>query len=265
MRKLNKIKATYTTLAVLPLAVSLTACQSAVSQPETQPESSFAGAAQQETSPGSLPETAETAADNGDTSSEPILIYTGIQATVSEHDADYPYYAELEKYLDEKQFVLMRIAHKSQSELYKGDETLEWDEQDWDLVYPLGQISYYDCGYGKIDYDNDGTPEIFYRTIDSAKRLTATLYQTDDAAEQITAECDLLDMFHDTLPQEGTVQQLWFRQFGENIVTFRLLRLRDSEEFVLCSDLVTVDEKTTRCTRLETRSLTVTTELSDDI
>mgnify|MGYP006865404177 CR=1 FL=1 len=45
MRKLNKIKATYTTLAVLPLAVSLTACQSAVSQPETQPESSFAGAA----------------------------------------------------------------------------------------------------------------------------------------------------------------------------------------------------------------------------
>lgn len=62
MRKLNKIKATYTTLAVLPLAVSLTACQSAVSQPETQPESSFAGAAQQETSPGSLPETAETAA-----------------------------------------------------------------------------------------------------------------------------------------------------------------------------------------------------------
>lgn len=267
MRKLNKIKATYTTLSVLPLAISLTACQSAVSQPETQPESSFAGTAQQETSPGSLPETAETAADNSDADSEPILIYTGIQATVSEHDADYPYYAELEKYLDDKQFVLMRIAHNSQAELYEGDETLEWDAQDWDLVYPLGQISYYDCGYGKIDYDNDGTPEIFYRTIDSAKRLTATLYQTDDAAEQITAECDFLDMFHDTLPQEGTVQQLWFRQFGENIVTFRLLRLRDSEEFVLCSDLVTADtdKKTTRCTRLETRSLTVTTELSDDI
>ena len=78
MRKLNKIKATMT-LAVLPLAVSLTACQSAVSQPETQPESSFADTAQQETSPGSLPETAETAADNGDADSEPILIYTGIQ------------------------------------------------------------------------------------------------------------------------------------------------------------------------------------------
>lgn len=257
----NRIGKSLTILPIV-LTISLAACQSDVPQQETLPETASACTT---TPPDSLSETAETAADGSSdtTDSEPILIYTGIQSTVTEHDADYPYYPELKKYLDDKQFSLMRIAHQNQSELYEGDEALEWDSRDWDLVRPLDQITHYDCGYGKIDHDNDGTINILYRSIDSTKELSATLYQTDDAAGQITAESDLLDTFHDALPQDSVIQQLWFKQIGEKIVTFRLLRLRGSEEFVLYSDLVTSDGETTACARLETRRLTVTTALAD--
>lgn len=256
--------AAYTTrLAMLPLVltISLTACQSNVPQQETPLET----ASSCTTPPDPLPETAETVTDSSSETadSEPILIYTGIQSTVTEHDADYPYYPELKKYLDDKQFSLMRIAHQNQSELYEGDEALEWDSQDWDLVQPPDQITYYDCGYGKIDLDNDGTMEILYRAIDDTKELSATLYQTDDTAGQITAESDLLDTFHDALPQDSIIQQLWFKQIGEKIVTFRLLQLHGSEEFILYSDLVTSDGETTACSRLETRRLTVTTAFAD--
>lgn len=118
--------AAYTTrLAMLPLVltISLTACQSNVPQQETPLET----ASSCTTPPDPLPETAETVTDSSSETadSEPILIYTGIQSTVTEHDADYPYYPELKKYLDDKQFSLMRIAHQNQSELYEGDEALE--------------------------------------------------------------------------------------------------------------------------------------------
>ena len=55
----------------------------------------------------------------------------------------------------------MRIAHKETTELFEGCEALEWNAEDWDLVNPLGNISAYDCGYGKIDYNNDGKKKLF--------------------------------------------------------------------------------------------------------
>lgn len=253
----------------LALILSLAACQSSVPQQDTQPERFSDSAAQlwEEHSLESSAETAETAEENGEETSleEPILIYTGIQATVTEYNAEYAHYTELANYLDEKQFTLMRIAHKETTELFEGREALEWNAEDWDLVNPLGNISAYDCGYGKIDYNNDGKKEIIYRAIGTDKRITATGYQTDDASKQIVAEYDLVHVFQNTDPQESTLQQLWFEQIGEDIVTFRLLRKNDSEEFVIHSDLVTTNDGESTCSHLETRNLTMTTKLADTI
>ena len=253
----------------LALILSLAACQSSVPQQDTQPERFSDSAAQlwEEHSLESSAETAETAEENGGETSleEPVLIYTGIQATVTEYNAEYAHYTELANYLDEKQFTLMRIAHKETTELFEGREALEWNAEDWDLVNPLGNISAYDCGYGKIDYNNDGKKEIIYRAIGTDKRITATGYQTDDASEQIVTEYDLVHVFQNTDPQESTLQQLWFEQIGEDIVTFRLLRKNDSEEFVIHSDLVTTNDKESTCSHLETRNLTMTTKLADTI
>ena len=246
----------------LALVLSLAACQSSVPQQDTQPEHFLDSAAQlwEEHSLQSSAETAETAEENGGETSfeEPVLIYTDIQATVTEYNAEYAHYTELANYLDEKQFTLMRIAHKETTELFEGREALEWNAQDWDLVNPLGNISAYDCGYGKIDYNNDGKKEIIYRAIGTDKRITATGYQTDDASKQIVTEYDLVHVFQNTDPQESTLQQLWFEQIGEDIVTFRLLRKNDSEEFVIHSDLVTTNDKESTCSHLETRNLTMT-------
>lgn len=246
----------------LAVILSLTACHSSVPQQDTQPESLSDSATQpwQENSPESPAEKTEDTFFE-----EPILIYTGIQAAVTEYNAEYPNYTELANYLDEKQFTLMRIAHKNTTELFEGCEALEWSAEDWELVNPLNHISAYDCGYGKIDYNNDGKAEIIYRAIDSDKRITATGYQTDDASEQIVAEYNLVHVFQNTDPQDSTLQQLWFEQIGEDIVTFRLLRKDNSEEFVIHSDLVTTNDGEPACSHLETRNLTMTTELADTI
>ncbi len=74
-----------------------------------------------------------------------------------------------------------------------------------------------------------------------------------------------MHVFQNTDPQESTLQQLWFEQIGEDIVTFRLLRKNDSEEFVIHSDLVTTNDKESTCSHLETRNLTMTTKLADTI
>ena len=249
--------------------LSLTACQSSVPQQDTQPERFSDSAAQlwQEDSLESSAETTEAVEENGGETAveEPVLIYTGIQTVVTEYNAKYPHYTELANYLDEKQFTLMRIAHKETTELFEGCEALEWNAEDWDLVNPLGNISAYDCGYGKIDYNNDGKKEIIYRAIDTDKRITATGYQTDDASEQIVTEYDLVHVFQNTDPQESTLQQLWFEQIGEDIVTFRLLRKNDSEEFVIHSDLVATNDGEAAYSHLETRNLTMTTKLADTI
>ena len=145
--------------------LSLTACQSSVPQQDTQPERFSDSAAQlwQEDSLESSAETTEAVEENGGETAveEPVLIYTGIQTVVTEYNAKYPHYTELANYLDEKQFTLMRIAHKETTELFEGCEALEWNAEDWDLVNPLGNISAYDCGYGKIDYNNDGKKKLF--------------------------------------------------------------------------------------------------------
>ncbi|MDE6218900.1 MAG: hypothetical protein K2G51_00415 [Lachnospiraceae bacterium] len=256
-----------TGLALLPLILSLTACQSPVSRQDIQSENSSDSAtqSQQEIPFESTVETAETTEENseGALSDEPILIYTGIQAAVTEYNAEYPHYAALKDYLEEKQFTLMRIAHKETTELFEGCEALEWSAEDWDLVRPLNHISSYSCGYGKTDYNNDGKAEIIYRAVDDDKQITAACYQTDDASEQIVAEYNLVHIFQNAVPQDSTLQQLWFEQIGEDIVTFRLLRKNNSEEFVIHSDLVTTNDGEPTCSHLETRILTVTTDLAD--
>lgn len=177
-----------TGIALLSLALSLTACQSSTPQQETQPEgfSDPTTQPQPENSTDSLvkpsainmSETETSVSDTPESTKEndPILIYTGIQTTITEHDAGYAYYDELKNYLNERQFTLIRIAHKEKTELFEGHESLEWDADDWDLVSPLNHISSSDCGYGKIDYNNDGKMEIIYRAINTFRQITATVY-----------------------------------------------------------------------------------------
>ncbi len=194
-----------------------------------------------------------------------VLVYTGIQSEITEYNAEYPQYSELREYLDETLFSLMRIAHMTNTELFMRSELREdWEDHDWDLVSPLGNISAYDCGYGKIDYNNDGAVEIIYRTINNARKISATVYIPDDAAEQIVSEYDLVGIFPNEDIEEGTLQQIWFEKIGEDVVTFRLLRKNHSEEFMIYSDIVTVRDAKLVCTRLETRNLTVTTEQAEN-
>lgn len=264
-------------LLSLSLALSLTACQSSTPQQETQPEvfSDPTTQPQLENSADSLvvpsainmseTETSVSGTPEAMKENDPILIYTGIQTTITEHDAGYAYYDELKNYLNERQFTLIRIAHKEKTELFEGHESLEWDAEDWDLVSPLNHISSSDCGYGKIDYNNDGKMEIIYRAINTFRQITATVYQPDDAAEQIVDQYNLVHIFQNSAPQDSTLQQLWFEQIGEDIVTFRLLQKDDSEDFIIYSDLVNTVDGEPACSHLETRSLTVTTSLYDTL
>lgn len=266
-----------TGIALLSLVLSLTACQSSTPQQETQPEvfSDPTTQPQPENSTDSLVEPSainmsETETPVSDTpeamkENDPILIYTGIQTTITEHDAGYAHYDELKNYLNERQFTLIKIAHKEKTELFEGHESLEWDAEDWDLVRPLNHISSSDCGYGKIDYNNDGKMEIIYRAINTFRQITATVYQTDDAAEQIVDQYNLAHIFQNGSPQNSTLQQLWFEQIGEDIVTFRLLQKNNSEDFIIYSDLITTVDGEPTCSHLETRSLTVTTCLYDTL
>lgn len=193
-----------------------------------------------------------------------VLVYTGIESEITQQDPEYPQYSELKAYLDEKQFALLKKAHKENAVLFEGREALEYVEDwDWDLVRPLHNSTYYDCGYGKIDYNNDGTAEIIYRIINENKQIAATVYVPDNAAEQIESEYNLVDIFTDAALPDSTLQQLWFEKIGDDIVTFRLLRKNNSEKFIVYSDIVTVKGSETMCTRLETRNLTVTTERAD--
>lgn len=257
------VKNKFVTGIVLLLLFSLTACQSAEPRQEASTENFSASATQpqqentMDVSDESSPETA---------SDEPVLVYTGIQSEITEHNAEYPQYSELKDYLDEKQFTLLRIAHKRSAELFEGREALEYAEDwEWDLVRPLNNVSADDCGYGKIDYNNDGTAEIIYRTINSDKQIAATVYKPDDAAEKIESEYDLVDIFQDAVLPDSMLQQLWFEKIGEDIVTFRLVRKSNSEEFVVYSDIVTGEDAKMTSLRLETRSLTVTTKQADNL
>lgn len=262
-----------TGIALLSLALSLTACQSSTPQPEvfsdltTQPQPENSTDSLVEPSAINMSETETSVSDTPEAMKEndPILIYTGIQTTITEHDAVYAYYDELKNYLNERQFTLLRIAHKEKTELFEGHESLEWDAEDWNLVSPLNHISSSDCGYGKIDYNNDGKMEIIYRAINTGRQITVTVYQPDDAAEEIVDQYNLVHIFQNSAPQDSTLQQLWFEQIGEDIVTFRLLQKDDSEDFIIYSDLITTVDGEPTCSHLETRSLTVTTSLYDTL
>lgn len=253
-----------TSMALLFL-FSLTACQPASLEENALSEDSTATVAvaeqpQQENSADISDESVpETAPD------ELFLVHTGIETDITEYDAEYPQYAELKKYLDEKQFTLLRIAHKRNTELFKGREALDYvADWDWDLVRPLQNVSANDCGYGKIDFNNDKTAEIIYRTIGDNRQITAIVYEPDSAAVQIVSEYNLADIFPSADLTDAMLQQLWFEKIGEDVVTFRLLRKNDSEEFVIYSDIVTVKDSEIMCSRLETRNLTVTTEQTDN-
>lgn len=201
-----------TGIALLSLALSLTACQSSTPQPEvfsdptTQPQPENSTDSLAELSAINMSETETSVSDTPESTKEndPILIYTGIQTTITEHDAGYAYYDELKNYLNERHFTLIKIAHKEKTELFEGHESLEWDAEDWDLVRPLNHISSSDCGYGKIDYNNDGKMEIIYRAINTGRQITATVYQPDDAAEEIVDQYNLAHIFQNGSPQNST-------------------------------------------------------------
>ncbi|MDE7435949.1 MAG: hypothetical protein K2N01_09085 [Lachnospiraceae bacterium] len=249
------LKNKFVTGIALLLALSLTACQwqfrgSALATPPKQGNSM------------DIPDESST----GTASDDLVLVYTGIESEIIECDAEYPQYSELKAYLDEKQFALLKNAHKGSAVLFEGREALEYVEDwDWDLVRPLHNSTYYDCGYGKIDYNNDGTAEIIYRAINGSKQIAATVYEPDNAAEQIESEYNLVDIFSDEALPDSTLQQLWFEKIGDDIVTFRLLRKGNSEKFIVCSDIVKGNDAETTCFRLETRNLTVTTKQADSL
>lgn len=258
----------------LLLVCSLTVCQSAGARQEApvendsvvvtqSPQDDLAeDVAPQQENPADL---MEESIPETTVSDELVLVYTGIQSEITEYNAEYPQYSELREYLDETQFSLMRIAHERSTELFMRSELREdWEERDWDLVRPLHNVSAYDCGYAKIDYNNDGAAEIIYRAINNNRKISATVYIPDNAAGQIESEYNLVGIFPAEDMEEGTLQQIWFKKIGEDMVTFRLLRKDHSEEFVIYSDIVTVRDTKLVCTRLETRDLTVTTERAEN-
>lgn len=277
----NKI---LTGIALL-LVCSLTACQSADSRQEAPSEKDSVVATQspqddlaedvapQQEDPveGALPQQEDPADILDESIPETtvpdglVLVYTGIQSEITECNAEYPQYPELREYLDETQFSVMSIAHMTNTELFMRSELREdWEERDWDLVRPLHNVSAYDCGYAKIDYNNDGAVEIIYRAINNNRKISATVYIPNNAAGQIESEYNLVGIFPAEDMEEGTLQQIWFKKIGEDVVTFRLLRKDHSEEFVIYSDIVTVRDTKLVCTRLETRDLTVTTAQAEN-
>lgn len=230
---------------------SLTACQQDISQQEALVMAPSVHI--------SLPQVEKDSQTTGK-----YLVYTGIQTEITEQKIYYPLYSELDDYLDKKQFALLKIAHGVTYELFEGRESLDYVEDwDWDLVRPLGKTSSYNCGYGQIDYNNDGKEEIIYRNIDNGGQMRATIYVQDSGGKRLKPEYSLVDNIKEDLPHYK-LQQLWFEKIGENIVTFHLLRKNNSEEFILRSDIVEEKDGKAVFFRLETRKLTVTTEYADN-
>lgn len=229
-----------TGLALLPLVLSLTSCQA--------------------------PPTAQPAPEASPTEAASLCTYTGIQTDITEHDASYPHYAALKTYLDEKQFALLRLAHIGEPHIFEGCETQDWQWEDWELVLQyLNNPSASDQGYGKADFDNDGTAELIHRTVYDNRQIAVTVYQLDEKSEQIAGTYSLAKLLADTALQDYALQQLWFQQFGTDIVTFRLFRKEGTEAFVLLSDRITLSGGHITCSRLETRALTVMTEPSENM
>ena len=237
---------------VLLLVFSLTACQQDISQQEALVMAPAVHI--------SLPQVEKDGQAAGE-----YLVYTGIQTEITEQKIYYPLYSELDDYLDKKQFALLKIAHDVTYELFEGRESLDnVEDWDWKLVRHLGKKTGPDCGYGQVDYNNDGKEEIIYRNIDSEGQMTATVYVTDSWESRIKTGSCLLDIFKEENLPNYALQQLWFEKIGEKIVTFRLLQKNNSEEFILRSDIVEEMDGKEVFFRLETRKLTVTTEYADN-
>lgn len=168
---------------VLLFAFSLTACQQDILQQEAlalDPSVHI-----------SLPQAEKDSQTAGE-----YLVYTGIQTEITEQKIYYPLYSELDDYLDKKQFALLKIAHGITYKLFEGRESLDnVEDWDWKLVRHLGKKTGCDCGYGRIDYNNDGKEEIIYRNIDSEGQMTATVYVTDSWESRIKSGSCLLDIF----------------------------------------------------------------------
>lgn len=241
---------------LLPLlCLSLSGCQPAKTAEEAeQPDA--AGTAEEADQSTATDTSADAETNTVNTTlpqeSEPVVtICTGIEYQITEQDTSCTYLEQLEEYLNQNQFAVIKRFLKDSSALYKGDEQFAWDAQDWELVRPLNQITYTDSGYGKTDYNNDGEKEIFYRRL--SKGLQVTGYVWNEDKTEITGSYDLLEPFAGACQNESTPRQLWFAEIEGKIHTFCFYDDAAEQDFTLCAFLVEGDT----VSLLEKRQLTV--------
>lgn len=156
-----------------------------------------------------------------------VTICTGIESRIVRKDKKFSQIESLDEYLNGKESALVKLyyldKHSIQGRLYQGDEAREWTEEDWDLVRPLEQVTAGDMGYGKIDYNNDGRTEYFYRDAEG-RSLEATGYKVSEDGHEITESYNLLENYQEEFAEGSDPLQLWFLDMGGTVVSFSLVK-----------------------------------------
>lgn len=194
---------------------------------------------------------------------EQTILHTGISTEIIKRDEDYFYMDRLEECLDQKQFAPIKIDYKERPYIFEGDEAKEeLSKEDWDLVLPLyNNLTLY-CGYCKIDYNNDGIEELLFRNI-SNEMMEVTGYTVDPVKNEINGQYDLMSMLPGEMLGKGALKQLWFEKIGDEVITICMFREADSNEFSIYSYRFTTIDGNAVVELLESREVTVVTELAD--
>lgn len=161
-----------------------------------------------------------------------VTICTGIESRIVRKDKKFSHIESLDEYLNGKESALVKLyyldEHSIQGRLYEGDEAREWTEEDWDLVRPLEQVTAGDMGYGKIDYNNDGRTEYFYRDVEGGS-LEATGYKVSEDGHEITESYNLLENYQEEFAEGSDPLQLWFLDMDGTVVSFSLVKNTGNE------------------------------------
>lgn len=198
--------------------------------------------------------------ESNDEEKELVTVHTGIETRRIWVNDAYLYFNELDDYLDRKQFAPLKLSFNEEASLFEGVEGREWSEEDWDLVRPLGNVSAYDCGYGKVDYNNDGTKEILYRNLTAENELEITEYEVYLETNQVVEQYNWLDFYQNEIWDKGCLRQIWFEEIEGEIITFGLYEECEENSFMIYSGKFTGNKESLDFSLIEARSLIVLTE-----